>query len=113
MTERDGEKTAQSLSEYAYECGDVFHGMGGDYWTVVARVWNFDAKEVEYARDHPGSYEITEDHHRRQYVLSKLDPSCLGTDRKRVNEIDLHSHFGEATAEEAREHYRKPPREEA
>ena len=92
--------------EYRYDTGAVFHGMGGDYWIVTARLWNYDAEEAERPKYWGDPYDVTEDHHRREYELTTLDPRSMGGETQRLHERDLDSHFTEATAEEAREYYR-------
>lgn len=104
--DQSDERTPQQLDEYRYDEGDVFHGMGDDYWMVTARLWNFDAEEVEWTDYQGQTYDVTRDCHRREYELTKLDPRSLGTETQRLHEQDLASHFGESTAEEAREHYK-------
>jgi hypothetical protein len=98
-------ETAQSLDTFEYEKDDVFHGMGGDYWIVTARLWNFDAAEYDRMRPTGERYETTRDYHRREYEIAKLDPAAMGGDTRRVNEEELASYFSGATKAEAREHY--------
>ena len=75
-------------------------------WAVItARLWNHDAKEVARSQPFGETYEVTEDRHRGEYELTILDSRLLGGETQRLHELDLMSHFQEASAAEAREHY--------
>jgi hypothetical protein len=107
-----GPDTTDSLKDqFEFETGTILRGMGGEYWTVSARLYNFDAKEITHRHDipHPhNAIDVTEEWHRREYELAKLDPRSLGTDKKRLNEHDIISHFDlDVTKEEAHEYYRQ------
>lgn len=98
--------TVPQPADYEFDKGDVHEDMGGDYWRVSARLYNFDARKVEYYNSPNGPVDVTREWHRREYELTCLDPETMGADPRRVNEHDLVSHFNnEATVEEAREYY--------
>lgn len=95
-----------STDDFEFEKLSVHQGMGGDYWRVTARLYNFDAKEVEYYGNPHDPVDTTREWDRREYELTCLDPETMGTDTQRVSESDLISHFdNDATEEQAREHY--------
>lgn len=93
--------------DFEFDKLSVHRGMGGDYWRVTSRLYNFDAKEIEYYDRHEPT-DVTREWDRREYELMRLDPSSLGTETMRLSEHDLVSHFNnEATEEQAREHYKE------
>lgn len=92
--------------DFEFEKLSVHQCMGGDFWRVTASLYNFDAKEVEYYDDPHIPVDVTREWDRREYELTRLDLSSLGTETQRVSEQNLISHFdNEATEKQAREHY--------
>lgn len=97
--------TIDQINEYEFDQGDVFNRMGDDYWTVTARLWYHDAKEIARSQPFGETYEVAEDRHRREYKLTILDPRLLGGETQQLREFDLMYHFQEDSAAETREHY--------
>ena len=101
MTSSDRATSAgATLQEFEFDKDDHFQGPEGEYWWVSSRVYDFDAVEYDYT-DQGRKYEVTEDVHRRQYVLCEAE--SLGYETQTINELELEMYYEEVTKDEVKE----------